>query len=246
MVEEHACSAMTDDARDSSIKVTNREWLARARARAAKHALHIGAGAIALAWVATSPAAMAEAPMFSDDTLTRTIVITDDDEGSRRVDLSVSPDRIDEDAGAQVLTLTATLNGTARSNATAVNVAVSGGTAEATVDYTVDSSFTITIAQGDISANRTFRFQPVDDGIDEGDETVEIGATATNLETRGATITIIDNDDRGVTASTSTLTVAEGRTGTYTVVLNTQPTGDVTVRAAEPVNDFETPTVSIY
>ena len=74
MVEEHACSAMTDDARDSSIKVTNREWLARARARAAKHALHIGAGAIALASVATSPAAMAEAPMFPDDTLTRTIV----------------------------------------------------------------------------------------------------------------------------------------------------------------------------
>ena len=44
-----------------------------------------------------------------------------------------------------------------------------------------------------------------------------------------ATVTVQDDDTRGVTVSAATLTVNEGSTGTYTVKLDSQPTASVTV-----------------
>ena len=44
-----------------------------------------------------------------------------------------------------------------------------------------------------------------------------------------AMVTVEDNDTRGVKVSATALTVNEGTTGTYTVVLNSQPTASVTV-----------------
>ena len=38
------------------------------------------------------------------------------------------------------------------------------------------------------------------------------------------TVTVTDNDTRGVTVTPTSLTVDEGDTNTYTVVLDTQPT----------------------
>ena len=160
------------------------------------------------------------------------VTVTDDDPGSRSVDLSVSIERVDEDAGAQTVTLTATLDGAARASATLVNVTVTGGTAEETTDFAADTDFTVTIPQGSISATGTFMFTPVDDGIDEGNETVNVGATATGLAVQGTRMLIIDDDSRGVTVSAQAMSVSEGGTATYTVVLNTQPTDEVTVRPA--------------
>ena len=48
-------------------------------------------------------------------------------------------------------------------------------------------------------------------------------------------VTVSDDDDPGVTLSASTLTVAEGATGTYTVKLSVIPTADVTVECDQPV-----------
>ena len=45
----------------------------------------------------------------------------------------------------------------------------------------------------------------------------------------GVAVTVTDDDTAGVTVSKSTLTVAEGGSGAYTVVLNTQPTSDVVI-----------------
>ena len=42
-------------------------------------------------------------------------------------------------------------------------------------------------------------------------------------------VTVTDNDTPGVMVSPTSLTIDEGSTGTYTVELNTQPSGDVTV-----------------
>ena len=44
-----------------------------------------------------------------------------------------------------------------------------------------------------------------------------------------ATVTVIDNDVRGVTVTPRTLTVREGGSASYGVALNTEPTADVTV-----------------
>ena len=51
----------------------------------------------------------------------------------------------------------------------------------------------------------------------------------------GVAVTVTD-DDAGVTVSTTTLTVAEGATGTYTVKLNTQPTSDVVINVTATGN----------
>ena len=50
-------------------------------------------------------------------------------------------------------------------------------------------------------------------------------------------VTIPANDAVGVTVSQSTLSVVEGSTGTFTVVLDKAPSGNVKVRVAESSAD---------
>ena len=159
-----------------------------------------------------------------------TVTVTDDDEASRRVTLSLSPDRVAEDAGSPSVTVTAALDGAARASATEVQVTVTGNTAQAVTDFAAVQPFTVTIPEGDTSATGSFSFAPVDDSIDEGDETVSVGGTVTGLQVVPASLLLVDDDDRGVTASLLAMIVDEEGSRTYTLVLDTQPTGDVTVR----------------
>ena len=48
-------------------------------------------------------------------------------------------------------------------------------------------------------------------------------------------LTLEDDDARGVTVSETGLDIAEGGGGTYTVVLDSQPTGQVTVTPARSI-----------
>ncbi len=68
---------------------------------------------------------------------------------------------------------------------------------------------------------------------DAGDDTAAISHTASGGDygsvTGSVSVTVDDDDTRGVTIDKTALTVLEGSSGTYTVVLGTQPTGDVTV-----------------
>ncbi len=216
MVEEHACSAMTDDARDSSIKVTNREWLARARARAAKHALRIGAGAIALASVATSPAAMAEAPMFSDDTLTRTIV----ENTARATDIGeVIPSATDADDGD---TLTYTMEG-ADADAFEFDGARRQIKTKATLDFETKASYSVKIRVTDsMSGTDTVdvTIAVTDDGkpavmitggsADEGDD-VSFTIALSSAATGPATVTwSASASGTGSTASPNDVASASG------------------------------------
>ena len=50
-------------------------------------------------------------------------------------------------------------------------------------------------------------------------------------------VTVPDDDTTGVTVSKSSLTVDEGATGTYTVVLNTQPASDVVINVTSNNSD---------
>ncbi len=60
---------------------------------------------------------------------------------------------------------------------------------------------------------------------DEGYDGVTIGSVA---------VTVTDNDMPGVTASKTTLSLNEGDTGTYTVVLNTEPSSNVDITVTAP------------
>ena len=90
---------------------------------------------------------------------------------------------------------------------------------------------TVTITAGQTSGTETFSLKPTDDDVDEADETLSVtgSTTADGLSVSSTRVTITDDDTRGVTVSPTSLPVTEGSTNGYTVVLDSAPTGTVTV-----------------
>ena len=75
---------------------------------------------------------------------------------------------------------------------------------------------------------------PIDDSIDEEDESLEVRGSTPDLKVSAALVTITDDDDAGVTITPTDLAITEGDSGAYSVVLDTQPIGDVTIEVAVP------------
>ena len=175
-----------------------------------------------------------------------TVTVTDDESASTGVQLSVDKSSLGESDSATTITVTAALNGGSRSSATPVTVSVGSGTATSGTDFATVSDFTITIPAGTLSQTGTFSLDPTDDDVDENNETVAVTGTATvtAFTVTGTVVNILDDDFRGVTVSKSSLTVNEGGTGTYTVVLDSKPTGDVTVTPSRSSGDTDV-TVSV-
>ena len=159
------------------------------------------------------------------------VTVTDDETVSTGVVLSVNPSRLSESAAATTITITATLNQAPRNVATVLSLSVgeSGDTALEGTDYGTIGSQTLTISAGAISATKTFTLNPTDDDRDEDDESLTIDGSVTGLSVTATTVTIEDDDTAGVTVSPATLTVAEGGSSSYTVVLTSKPSGNVTV-----------------
>ena len=129
---------------------------------------------------------------------TATLTITDNDAAPTAVTLAVSPTSAAESAEETAITVTASLVGSQRTEATAVTVSRTGGTASSGTDYKAISNFTVTIAAGASSGTATLSFDPAEDLLDEDNETVVLtgtGPTALGLTPGTATLTITDNDD---------------------------------------------------
>ena len=112
--------------------------------------------------------------------------------------------------------------------------ATPGGGATA-ADYTVPGQ----VSFGSGETLQRFTVTATDDRVDDDGETVAVGfgelppgVTATTPLT--ATVSISDNDTARVAVSAAALTVPEGGRGSYTVVLESEPAGTVTVTAAVP------------
>ena len=60
------------------------------------------------------------------------------------------------------------------------------------------------------------------------------GATA-----RSVAVSVNDDDDAGVSVSEDSLTIGEGGDGTYTIVLDSAPTADVTVTINDPTDNTD-------
>ena len=111
-------------------------------------------------------------------------------------------------------------------------------------EFQVVESFDIVIPAGQTSGNATVRFWPVKDDVDEEDETVTLqgsevvaGNPEDSLPVRPASFTIIDDDTRGITVSPANtllfLSLEEGgEPGTYSLVLDSQPTDTVVITLA--------------
>ncbi len=152
---------------------------------------------------------------------------------STAVVLSLSANSVDEDASATAITVTGTLNGASRTTDTTVTVEVgaAGDAATEGTDYASVADLTLTIDAGETTGTASFTLTTTDDDVADGDKTLSVTGTTTetDLSITGTTATIVEDDERGVTVSTPTLTVPEGGTAIYTVVLQSQPTATVTV-----------------
>ena len=141
------------------------------------------------------------------------LTLTDDDTASTGVTLSVDPASVGEEDSATAVVVTAALNGAVRGSATAVTVAVGDGGDSATegTDYATVSDFTVTIGASSTSGTGTFTLTPTQDVLDEGDESIQVGGTATGLTVTGASLTLTDDDtaSTGVTLSVDPASVGE-------------------------------------
>ena len=157
------------------------------------------------------------------------VTIMDDD--SRGLMLSATSLTVNENAfGTYTVAL--------RSQPT-TNVTVTIGGTDNT-DITVDTSTetgnqnTLTFTPTNWSTARMVTVAAADDDDAVTDTAVMLTHTASggdyaSLTGPSVTVTITENDSRGMTLSTTTLTVDEGEMESYTVLLDSEPTGDVTV-----------------
>ena len=147
------------------------------------------------------------------------------------VSLSVA-DVASSEGGAFAFTVSATPTPAAAVSFQYAVTAESGDTATAGVDFTAVSPARSATIAANASAT-TITVSVVDDSVAESDETftvtLSMPSAGATLGDSTATGTIRDDDSIGVTVSPETLTVAEGGSGSYTVRLNTEPTGSVTV-----------------
>ena len=161
-----------------------------------------------------------------------TLTIEDDDEASSTVTLTVAPQRIDEGAAATVIEVTGALDSGARDSDTVISLSAGGGEAAASpgVDYEPVADFNLTIPANETSATATFTLAPLEDRIDEADETVIVTGISNTVGVgvpETVEITLADNDDAPVLAldvdpariaengGTATVTVTTGEGSTF-------------------------------
>ena len=143
-----------------------------------------------------------------------------------RVILSAAPASVAEDGGATKITVTATLTGTALTNAAkTVTVSVSEGTATEGDDFAAVENFTISVPGKTRGADGSFTLTPVVDAAREGPETVSVTGTATDgspVTVVATAVGIVDADPKlTVTAPTNGyVTGTTGSGGAETIVID--------------------------
>jgi len=153
---------------------------------------------------------------------TATVTITDDDTASTEINLSVNPNSIDENVagdsnGDVSVTVTATLTGTAtRTSATTVALTQTGSSSH--YDLTSFPS-SITIPAEQSSASLTFKIDPVDNTISEGDQTITISGSLTNFTVNSTTITLVDDEAPVITLSLPNTAAAGEAAGSTSVTV---------------------------
>ena len=106
-------------------------------------------------------------------------------------------------------------------------------------DVTVDGSASavlLTFTTGSWNTAQTVTVAAVDDGVTEGEESVTLthGVVGADSATEyagvaGESVIVTVTDPAGVSVSPTSLSITEGSSGSYEVVLTAEPTGDVVV-----------------
>ena len=163
------------------------------------------------------------------ETLAATGTINDDDDPAVTASFKQSAYSVVEGSTVEV---TVTLSADPEREVTVLLTHEPDNGADPDADYSgVPESLAFQI--GD--TEKSFTFSAAADDIDDDGEGVALGfGTMPDRVTAGttATVTITDDDTAGVTVSESALSIDEGGSDSYTVVLDSQPTASVTVTIA--------------
>ena len=151
---------------------------------------------------------------------------------STQISLSFGAPATESSAGSST-PRSSTRSSTTRSSTRSSEMGPSAGPPAAATDYSALVN-TLTIAAGESAGEVVVLVSPIDDPIAEGDERLEIRGSTPGLKVSSALVTITDNDVAGVTVSPTALDIREGENDSYTVVLDTQPSGNVTIEVAVP------------
>ena len=174
------------------------------------------------------------------DAASATVAVTDND-APGGVSLSVAPASVSEGGGDQTVTVTAAFTGsTTRTQPTVVTVSVKADTAQAG-DFTAVEDFEVTIDALETSGTADFTLTPVDDDVDEPDETLTVSGTTAldGVTVNPARVTIVDDDLPQVSIAATAATVAEGEDAQFTLtrVGDTAVALTVTIQAAAEPTD---------
>ena len=154
------------------------------------------------------------------------------------VTLMLSSASISENGG--VSTVTAALSH-ASNEATTVTVSAEPVAPANSSDYSLSANTVLSIAAGATSSSGTVTISARNNDVDAPNKMVTVkGSASNNLGVSGPadlSLSITDDDTRGVTVSVTALNIDEGGTGTYTVVLDSEPAGQVTVTPARSSGD---------
>ena len=160
------------------------------------------------------------------------LVLLDDD--SYGIELSLSHTAISENASTTTVTVTATTSdGSTLPAAETIPIAVTGSGTDAAVDFYAVPDFNITIAQGSASDSGTFDLRPIDDAVDEEDESIAI-SSAHALVSQSVSLTLTDDDapPTGIGLIVSPDTVDEGD-GATTITVTGTVTGGTTYSSTQ-------------
>ena len=168
------------------------------------------------------------------------VVTLADDDAAPAVTLVLTPASISENGGESAVT--ATLD-RASSEATTVAVTAAAGPNTVAGDFELSANAELAIAAGQTQSTGVVTVTAGDNDVHTGNRSVTVSGAAANdqgiVQPAAQTLTIEDDDTRGVTVSETALPVAEGGTATYTVVLDSEPTGDVTVTPSRSSGDSD-------
>ena len=161
-------------------------------------------------------------------------VTATDDDGPPSLAIDSPPVTEGDDGATVTLTYTVTLTGGTERQVTVEYADADGGTATSGTDYDTITGGTLTFTPGTTTQN--IDVTVTGDNIDEENETVVVRLSMPDnamITTADGTGTITDDDTAGVTVSGTMVTVDEaGGMADYTVVLDTQPTDEVTITPA--------------
>ena len=169
-------------------------------------------------------------------TIATTSVAIADDDAPESVEVSFESDTYTVDEGSAISIQVILSEDPEREVVIPITRAERGGATSTDYSGVPDS---VTFESGD--TEQSFTLTAIDDDVDDDGESVRLTfGELPDRVIRGSvsttTVTITDDDTAGVTISETELTIEEGGSDTYTVVLDSEPTATTTVTVTDPSN----------